>query len=282
MSEPFSADQRPQIMGILNVTPDSFSDGGQFNQIEAAVAHAREMIAEGADIIDVGGESTRPGSEAVAEAEELARVVPVIEELVPALPEQVQISIDTRSPIVARAALDAGAHIINDVNGARRPGMLELAAERDVPICMMHMQGEPETMQDNPYYDDCVGEVLDFLHARVEAARAAGVADYNIVLDPGIGFGKRKEDNLSLMAALQRFSDTGFRVLLGTSRKRFMGAICAEKVPAELLGATCATTTLGVLAGISWFRVHDVKANRQAADVAFALMQQGFYAQRVR
>ena len=277
---------KPQIMGILNVTPDSFSDGGKFNHVEAAVAHAREMIAEGADIIDVGGESTRPGAEAVAEAEELARVVPVIEALTAMLAahaddahtphRQVRISIDTRSPVVARAALDAGAHIINDVNGARRPGMLELAAERDVPICMMHMQGEPKTMQDNPYYEDCVGEVLAFLHERIEAARAAGVADHNIVLDPGIGFGKRKEDNLDLMAALQRFSDMGFKVLLGTSRKRFMGAICAEKVPAELLGATCATTTLGVLAGIAWFRVHDVKANRQAADVTFALMQQGY------
>ena len=263
---------RPRIMGILNVTPDSFSDGGDFLDPQIAVEHALAMVRDGADIIDIGGESTRPGAEPVAEEAEQRRVLPVIEALADALRDDVAISIDTRSPAVARAALAAGARIVNDVNAARAPGMLEVVAEFGVPVCLMHMQGTPQTMQNDPRYDDVVSEVLEFLLERAEAAEAAGVGREHIVLDPGIGFGKRRDDNLDLIAALPRFVATGYEILLGTSRKRFMGAICAETDFKELVGATCATTALGVAAGVRWFRVHDVKANRQAADVARAIL----------
>jgi dihydropteroate synthase len=257
-------------MGILNVTPDSFSDGGKFNALTNALRHVERMQADGAHIIDIGGESTRPGADPVAVAEQQRRVIPVIT----AIRQQsdVLISIDTTSSAVAEAALNAGANIINDVSGGvQDPAILTLAAATKTPIILMHSQGTPKTMQDNPYYDDVVQDVIAALQQRINAAVAAGINNANIVLDPGIGFGKRKQDNLALLAQLDRLVALGFPVLLGTSRKRFMGTICAVTDPEQLVTATAVTTALGVMAGVLLFRVHDVKENRQAADVAWAI-----------
>lgn len=261
----------PLLMGILNVTPDSFSDGGRHITLEAALEQARKLLAEGADILDVGGESTRPGSEPVDAAEQMRRVLPVIEAVRRQWPACC-ISVDTTSAAVAEAALDAGADLVNDVSAGRDdPEMFPLIAARGVPIVLMHMQGTPKTMQDRPCYEDVVVEVLAFFRERIAAARAAGIPDTHIVLDPGIGFGKRKQDNLDLLASLDRFAATGYPVLLGASRKRFMGAICRETEPTALIPATVATTALGVMAGAKIFRVHDVRENRQAADIAAAV-----------
>jgi len=263
---------RPIIMGILNVTADSFSDGGRYLDADAAVAHAVRMVEEGADIIDVGGESTRPGAERVAAAGQRERVLPVIERLRETLPEEVGISIDTTLAAVAEAALDAGAAVINDISAGRDDdAMLQFAAARKVTMVLMHMQGTPATMQADPRYDDVVAEVRAFLLERARAAAEAGMEKSRIILDPGIGFGKTREHNLALLARLDRFVDTGYPVMLGTSRKRFMGGICRVGAYDELTGATCATTAMGVMAGVRLFRVHDVKANRQAADVAWAI-----------
>ncbi len=265
---------KPLLMAILNVTPDSFSDGGQYDDGEAAVRRARKMLAEGADIIDIGGESTRPGSEPVSAEQQIARVVPVIEALRRELPLKVPISIDTTLSAVAEAALAAGASMINDISAGRDDEkMLHLAAKQAVPIILMHMQGTPKTMQDDPRYDAVVDEVLGFLQDRIDAAVIAGIARKNIIIDPGIGFGKRKQDNISLLANLQRFVASGYPVLLGTSRKRFMGSICSVEAPNELVTATAVTTALGVMAGVQLFRVHDVLENRQALDIAWAIRQ---------
>ncbi len=270
----FKVQDKPTIMGILNVTPDSFSDGGRFTAASAAVKQAIRMLREGADIIDIGGESTRPGSEQVSEQQQIQRVLPVIEALVTEFQDDIVISIDTTRSAVARAALSAGAKIINDVSAARDDElMFDLAVEFQVPLVLMHMQGQPNTMQDAPYYDDVNIEVLAFLQQRIDSAIKAGLQKNQIILDPGIGFGKRKQDNIDLMAGLKQFADTGFPVLLGASRKRFMGAICDVREPSELVAATAVTTALGVMAGVQMFRVHDVKENRQAADVAWAIKQ---------
>jgi dihydropteroate synthase len=259
-------------MGILNVTPDSFSDGGRYLSVADAVTQAKQMRIDGADIIDVGGESTRPGSEPVSAAQQIERVVPIIQAIRTQLGLDVLISIDTTLHEVAEAALNAGAHIINDISaGSHDEQMFHLAAARDVPIILMHRQGTPKTMQDNPCYDDVVTEVLDYLQQRSAAALQAGVKAHHIAIDPGIGFGKRKEDNLQLLAHLQPFVASGYPVLLGTSRKRFMGAICAVNSPTELVTATAVTTALGVMAGVKLFRVHDVRENRQALEVAWAI-----------
>lgn len=264
-------DARPLLMGILNVTPDSFSDGGLYANTQQAVERALVMRAEGADIIDIGGESSRPGSMPVPVAEQIRRVVPVIEQLTN-LPEEIPlVSVDTTSGEVAAAALEAGAHIINDISAGSDPSLLRAVSNSGAGLVLMHMQGEPATMQDAPSYDDVVGEVQDFLVSRAELAQKAGVPRHRIAIDPGIGFGKKRVHNLELIGGLKSFVETGYAVLLGTSRKRFMGAICEETDPAELVGATCATTAMGVSAGVSVFRVHDVKANRQAADVAWAV-----------
>lgn len=264
---------RPQIMGILNVTPDSFSDGGKYTGIAEATRQAEAMIEEGADIIDVGGESTRPGSEPVSAEEQIRRVVPAIT-AIRCISQTVQISIDTTLSEVAKAALKAGATLINDVSaGLGDAAMLPLAAALNTPIILMHMQGTPQTMQDNPSYNDAVEEVRASLQQRIAAALSAGVKPHNIAIDPGIGFGKRKQDNIDLLAHLRQFVDLGYPVLLGTSRKRFMGGICNVSNPCELVTATAVTTALGVMAGVTMFRVHDVKANRQAADVAWAIKQ---------
>jgi dihydropteroate synthase len=267
-------DRKPLIMGILNVTPDSFSDGGKYNNIETAVKQTGQMLAEGADLIDIGGESTRPGSDPVCPEEQIRRVTPIIDAIRRQFISEVVISIDTTSSKVAEAALDAGADLINDVSaGQVDKEILALAANRSVPIILMHSQGIPKTMQDNPDYEDVVTEVLSFLNTRVTAALSSGINKSKILIDPGIGFGKRKQDNLVLLANIDKFVAMGFPVLLGTSRKRFMGSICNVTEPAELVTATAVTTALGIMAGVQIFRVHDVKANRQAADVAWAIKQ---------
>jgi len=268
----FSQINEPLIMGILNVTPDSFSDGGQFDQTQPAVKHALDMMYEGADIIDVGGESTRPGSERIDADQQISRVCEIIKSIREIALEEVEISIDTTLSEVAEAAIDAGASIINDVSaGTDDPHILELAADKDVPIILMHMQGNPQTMQSNPVYDDVVEDIRTYLLERVEVAIAAGVKQENIAIDPGIGFGKTQEHNIQLMTSLDRFVDTGLPVLLGASRKRFIGSICEGTEPHELVGATCATTVAGVNAGVQMFRVHDVRPNRQAVDVAWTM-----------
>ena len=272
----FSQHSKPLIMGILNVTPDSFSDGGQFSDVDAALAQVKRMITEGVDIIDIGGESTRPGSEPVSPAEQQQRVIPVITAIRQTLKSDILISIDTTSSAVAKAALEAGANIINDVSaGQDDPEILTLSASHNAPIILMHRQGTPKTMQDNPYYEDVVPEVISTLLEQIKLALQAGVKKENILIDPGIGFGKHKQDNLELLAHLDQFVALGYPVLLGTSRKRFMGSICNITEPAELVTATAVTTALGVMAGVLLFRVHDVKENRQAADVAWAIKYAG-------
>jgi dihydropteroate synthase len=268
----FDTFHKPLIMGILNVTPDSFSDGGRHNTLEAAITQVEKMLADGADMIDIGGESTRPKSISVSSGEQIARVIPVIKAIRAQVSKEVLISVDTRLSTVAKAALEAGANIINDVTGGRDdPKILTVAAQADCPIVLMHIQGTPETMQDNPYYDNVLAEVIASLQSSVNNALAAGVKKENILLDPGIGFGKRAQDNLTLLAHLNQLVGMDFPILLGTSRKRFMGALCNVTEPCELITATAATTALGVMAGVQLFRVHDVKENRQAADVAWAI-----------
>jgi dihydropteroate synthase len=275
-STPSGHDTPPLVMGILNVTPDSFSDGGLYSGTAVAVEHALAMIDEGADIIDIGGESTRPGSHPVPAPEQERRVIPVILRLRESVPSSTRISIDTTSARVAEAALDAGADWINDTSAGRDdPDMLALAADRDAPIVLMHRQGMPDAMQENPCYGDVVAEVRAFLAVRIEAALAAGIAQDKILTDPGIGFGKTLEHNLALMAGLGELVRLGPPLLLGASRKRFLSAVCREPDLAALMPATCATTTIGVLAGAKVFRVHDVAGNRQAADVAWAVRRVG-------
>lgn len=261
-------------MGVLNVTPDSFSDGGLHHDLDAAVERAREMVDLGADIVDIGGESTRPGANRVSIEEQLKRVIPVLRQLQQELPAEIPISIDTTSTLVAGAALEQGATIVNDISAGRDdPGMFSLVAEAGTPYIIMHMQGTPRTMQDNPRYNEVVAEIKAFLVERALAAQAAGVLRKNLVIDPGIGFGKSKRDNLDIILNLDSFIATGYKVMLGASRKRFMGSICDITSYSELIGATCATTTIGVFAGVHILRVHDIKENRQALDVAWALME---------
>jgi len=270
----FNPFYKPLIMGILNVTPDSFSDGGRYSDLDSAVEQAHKMLGESVDIIDIGGESTRPGSDSVPAEEQIRRVIPVIKAIRQF--SDTVISIDTTCSKVAKAAVNAGANMINDVSGGLNDvEILALAAQAELPIILMHTQGTPKTMQDNPFYEDVVSEVLEALQMRINAALNAGIKKENIVIDPGIGFGKRKQDNLDLLAHLDVLVALGYPVLLGTSRKRFMGSICDVSEPCELITATAVTTALGVMAGVKIFRVHDVKENRQAADVAWAIRQYG-------
>ncbi len=265
---------RPLIMGILNVTPDSFSDGGSWTDIEAAIHHGLQMSEQGADILDVGGESTRPGATRLPANIQIERVLPVIHGIIDRSSTNINLSIDTTRASVAEAAVNAGASIINDVSAGRDdPELFRLAADRKLPIILMHMQGSPATMQQNPIYADVVEEVRAFLLERANEAMRAGVAEEQIIIDPGIGFGKTLEHNIQLLNNLHRLTDTGYPVMLGASRKRFLGTICEAALASDLVGATCATTALGVLAGVSLFRVHDVGANRQAADVTWRIMQ---------
>jgi dihydropteroate synthase len=260
----------PVLMGILNVTPDSFSDGGEFFSVEAAVAQAGRMLDEGAHIIDVGGESTRPGSDPVSYKEELHRVIPVIRGILGVHPE-VLVSIDTYRASTAEAALDAGAQIVNDVTALGDPKMAALIAERGCPVVLMHMLGEPKSMQQDPRYEDVVREVRDFLALRAERAVAAGVAEENIVLDPGIGFGKTLQHNLELLNNLDALVQLGFPVLIGTSRKSFLGKILGSDDAKSRLFGTVASTVLAYERGATLFRVHDVRPNREALAVAGAI-----------
>ena len=244
------------VMGVLNVTPDSFSDGGQFFDTEKAVEHGLEMAADGAAIIDVGAESTRPGSQPVSTDEQIARAVPVIKALCEKI--NIPISIDTYNYEVALAALKAGAAIINDITALSDERMGQLAAEQGVPVVLMHMQGTPATMQAEPRYKDVVGEVLEFLLERAKYSENLGIDKSRIFIDPGIGFGKTTEHNLSLLKNIDRFVDSGYRVLVGTSRKRFIGELTGRDAPADRIFGTAATVALSVAAGVSIVRVHDV------------------------
>jgi dihydropteroate synthase len=243
-------------MGVLNVTPDSFSDGGQFFDTDRAVEHGLKMAAEGAAIIDIGAESTRPGAELVSAEEQITRAIPVIESLTKKI--DVPISIDTYNAEVAQAALEAGAAMINDITALSDKRMGLLAAGHKVPVVLMHMQGTPRTMQVEPKYDDVVSEVLNFLLAASEKAQRFGVEKSKIFIDPGIGFGKTTEHNLLLLRNIERFVDSGYRVLVGTSRKAFIGKITGREKPAERLFGTAAAVALCVAAGVSIVRVHDV------------------------
>ena len=268
----FSLDlQFPAIMGIVNVTPDSFSDGGQFFAADDALAQALTLVREGAAIVDIGGESTRPGSEQVTLDEELRRVLPVVEALSGSV--GVPISVDTMKAGVARRTLAAGAALINDVSALRFDDeLVDVVAETGCPVCLMHMQGMPKTMQDDPRYDDVVDEVLGFLEERMAFALARGVREEQIMVDPGIGFGKTVAHNLALLDGLDRFSALGRPVLLGASRKRFLGAILGAEPAGRAIG-TVATTVMGYLAGAHVFRVHDVKPNFEALRVALAVRE---------
>lgn len=259
---------RPLLVGVVNVTPDSFSDGGLYHDTGTAIAHARSLVAAGADVVDVGGESTRPGADPVDAATEIRRVHPVIEALAS---DGVVVSIDTAKADVARVAVEAGAQIINDVAAGSDPGMLEVMAETGAGVVLMHMKGTPRTMQDDPRYDDVVAEVRDFLVQRAAAATARGVDRRSIVIDPGIGFGKTTEHNLELLRRLPDLVATGYPVLVGTSRKAFLGRITGIQDARDRDVATAATTALAVASGAAVIRVHDVTTSRQAAQVAWAI-----------
>ena len=261
-----------QVMGVCNATPDSFSDGGLLPTAEAAIAHSLELIAQGAEIIDVGGESTRPGAEPVDQGEELRRVIPVIEGIAAAAP-QVQISVDTMKLAVAAAALEAGASYVNDVSGfAREPEIAELVAEAGCDCCLMHMLGSPQTMQDEPRYDDVVAEVCEFLSERAELALGAGIKRERIAVDPGIGFGKTLEHNLDLLANLGAVAELGFPVVIGLSRKRFLGELTGAERPEQRVAATVAANVLAFERGASVFRVHDVRATVDGLKLASATL----------
>ncbi|WP_408950588.1 dihydropteroate synthase [Lysobacter sp. Hz 25] len=263
---------RPRIMGIVNVTPDSFSDGGAHDSLEAAVAHGLKLAGEGADLLDIGGESTRPGAAEVPLEEELRRTIPVIERL--ARETGLPISIDTSKPEVMRAAVAAGAGLINDVYALRREGALDAAAELGVPVVLMHMQGEPRSMQADPVYDDVVAEVHRFLVERLFAAEMAGIAKKRIVVDPGFGFGKTLTHNLALLAQLQRFGELGVPVLAGLSRKRSIGELTGRDDAHERVHGSVAAHLIAAQRGAKLLRVHDVAATVDAIKVWEAVAAQ--------
>lgn len=260
---------RTRVMGIVNVTPDSFSDGGAHDSTEAAIAHALKLVEEGADILDIGGESTRPGADEVPVEEELQRVIPVISALHTRV--QVPISIDTSKPEVMRAAVNAGAGMINDVFALRREGALDAAAESGVPVVLMHMLGEPRSMQADPRYDDVVGEVHRFLAERIFACEMAGIDKKRLTVDPGFGFGKTVAHNLELLARLQRFTELGVPVLAGLSRKKTIGELTGREVPAERVHGSVAAHVIAAQNGARIVRVHDVAATVDALKVWEAL-----------
>jgi len=260
---------QPCIMGVLNVTPDSFSDGGNFFSVEKSLQHAQRMVDEGAAIIDVGGESTRPGAAPVSLDEELERVIPVIEALASSL--SVPVSIDTRKPIVMQAAVAAGAGLINDVNALQEPGAVEMAAGLGVPVCLMHMQGIPESMQQSPDYQDVVTEVATFLQGRADACLAAGMSEQQIILDPGFGFGKTVEHNLQLLQHLEQLVSSGFPVLVGLSRKSLIGKVLGLPVDKRLY-PSMALAVLAVWKGAAIVRCHDVRETSEAIRMCHAVM----------
>ncbi len=268
----FSLDlSRPLVMGVVNVTPDSFSDGGQFLDPERAIAHARQLIGEGADILDIGGESTRPGAAPVSLEEERRRVLPVLEALAGG---NVPVSVDTRKPALMREAVAAGAAMVNDVTALSSPEALGAVAKSTAAVCLMHMQGEPGTMQANPSYRDVVSEVRDYLAARVAAAQAAGIACERIVADPGFGFGKDLDHNLALLRSLGEFRSLGVALLAGLSRKAMLGKLTGRE-PQERVHASVAAALVAVQNGAHIIRVHDVAATRDALAVWTAVMSNG-------
>lgn len=254
-------------MGIVNVTPDSFSDGGQHQQRDAAFAHAQQLIDEGADIIDIGGESTRPGASPVSEQEELDRVLPVIKGLRGA---SVPISIDTLKPTVMRAAIAAGAQMVNDINALQNRDAMAVVAQNNVAVCLMHKQGNPQTMQVQPQYQNVVSEVSEFLRARIIAAEAAGIPRNRIVIDPGFGFGKSLAHNLALLRELNKLTELGVPLLAGLSRKSMLGALTGQPVT-ERLAASMAAALIAVQRGANIVRVHDVKATVDALKILNAM-----------
>lgn len=260
---------KPRVMGIVNVTPDSFSDGGKFNTTDKAVAHALELVEQGADILDIGGESTRPGATPVPLDEELNRVIPVIKALVKA---GVPLSIDTYKPEVMRAAIDAGVDIVNDVCALQEPNALEIVAASQVGVCLMHMQGRPQTMQADPQYQDVVAEVTSFLAARLKATEQAGIARGRIVLDPGFGFGKRTEHNLTLLNQLSSLQSLGLPLLIGLSRKSVLGQVVGSELD-ERIHASIAASVVSVMKGANIVRVHDVKPTVDALKIVSAVMK---------
>ena len=260
---------RTIVMGILNVTPDSFSDGGQFLAPDDALAQARQMVSDGADIVDVGGESTRPGAEPVAVEEEIQRVVPIIKALAS---DGLVVSVDTSKPLVAHEALRAGAEIVNDISGLASDDMLAVLADTSPGVVAMHMQGEPRTMQHHPTYRDVVGEVRDALVASAERAEQVGLRQSQICIDPGIGFGKTSAHNWTLLGATDVLAATGYNVLIGPSRKRFLGELLGDQKPSQRDDATGAVATAVVLRGASIVRVHNVSLIRRAVTVADAIV----------
>jgi len=256
---------RSRLMGIVNVTPDSFSDGGDFLEADRAAGHARQLVAEGAEIVDIGGESTRPGSLAVSLDEERRRVLPMLDRLKDL---KAAISVDTRKAAMMGDAVAAGAHFVNDVSALTHDAAsLEAVAKLGCPVILMHSRGDPRTMQDAPYYDDVLLEVYDYLEARIDAAVAAGIERARIVVDPGIGFGKSLDHNLALLSGLSLFHGLGVPVLLGASRKRIIGSITGKRDPKERVPGSIAVALAGAAQGVQVLRVHDVEATRQALDV---------------
>jgi dihydropteroate synthase len=254
-------------MGVINVTPDSFFDGGLWVSAENAIRHAKCLVEQGADIVDIGGESTRPGSKPVSDAEEIRRIMPVIEALVS---KDVCVSVDTSKPEVMRASIEAGAGMINDVKALQAPGALQAVAEGGVVACLMHMQGEPGSMQANPHYGNVVTEVKDFLRDRVDSARAADIPLEHLVIDPGFGFGKSLEHNIELLRHLDSFLDIGVPLMVGLSRKSMLGKITGNEV-GDRLHASVAAALLALMKGARIIRVHDVKATRDAIAVYNAI-----------
>lgn len=258
---------RPKIMGILNVTPDSFSDAGQFLDLGKALEHAHRMAEEGADILDIGGASTRPGAEPVSIEVELQRVLPVIQRLIRTI--KIPISIDTYQPEVAKICLQEGVHMVNDVTGLRNPAMRQVVAEFQVPAVIMHMLGEPKTMQKNPYYENVIEDIKRFLGEQVRLAKSEGIEQ--VIVDPGIGFGKTLHHNLEIIRNLRAFKSLGCPLLLGTSRKTFIGKITGVENPQDRLEGTIVTNIIGIMNGADIIRVHDVKACKRAVQVYEAI-----------
>lgn len=259
----------PKVMGILNVTPDSFSDGGQFTNIDAAIAHAQQLVEDGADIIDIGGESTRPGATPVPLETELQRVIPVIQALAKC---GVALSIDTYKPAVMQAAIKAGVHMVNDVFALQQPGAIEAVQDSAVGLCLMHMQGTPQTMQLQPQYQDVLVEVRQFLQQRVSHLSAAGIAKQRIAIDPGFGFGKKTQHNLTLLKQLAQIRFDNLPILAGLSRKSILGQLAGGD-PSQRLYASLAASVLAVSHGANIVRVHDVKATVEALKVTAAVLQ---------
>ena len=262
----------PAVMGILNLTPDSFSDGGRFNDCDSAVRHALAMVNEGAAIIDIGGESTRPGAQAVTVQQELDRVMPVVEALVAKLP--VPVSVDTSKPEVMRAAIGAGAGMINDVMALRSKGAIEAVSDAgNVAVCLMHMQGEPRTMQKNPHYGDVVSEVRDFLLERARVCEKGGIASSRILLDPGFGFGKMLEHNIALLKNIGQLAGEGYPLLVGISRKSMIGQLLGEAPVERRLNGSVAAAVIAAMQGASILRVHDVRETVEALKIVEALLR---------